>query len=251
MSEKPVIFISHSSKDGAIANTLKEQIEMVLDVEVFETSHFEAIEGGEEWFEVITRKLDEATALFVLVSFNSLYSAWVHWEIGYFHKRTMSETIDLPIFVGTVAGQNPFPTISNKQAKSLNNADELEVLLKSISRHFEQDISSNLWQPVITEIMQITPVHISNESAKEKLRDFLTQDYVSGRWIDYAELEQKMGFAFGTVKVLIQELVLEYKDNSTLSYFFEVKKEAETGIRLFSSVRIQFMKMPDGWDDYH
>lgn len=232
MSEKPVIFISHSSKDGAIANTLKEQVEAVLDVEVFETSHFEAIEGGEEWFEVITRKLDEATALFVLVSFNSLYSAWVHWEIGYFHKRTMSETIDLPIFVGTVAGQNPFPTISNKQAKSLNNADELEVLLKSISNHFEQGISSDKWKIAIAEIMKITPVHISNESAKEKLRDFLIHDYQSERWIDYSELDQKMGFALGTSKFLIKGIVTEHENKEVFQFRFETIIKEELGVRL-------------------
>lgn len=144
----------------------------------------------------------------------------------------MLEDTHLPIFVGTVAGQNPFPSISNKQAKSLNDVNELEVLLKSISRHFRQDDSSNDWRTTITEIMKVTPVHISNESAKEKLRDFLTHDYQSERWIDYAELEQKMGIGFGTSSFLIEELRVEYDDNENLGYVFEVIEKRESGIRI-------------------
>ena len=35
MPDKPIIFLSHSSQDGHIANTLKREIESVIDVEVF------------------------------------------------------------------------------------------------------------------------------------------------------------------------------------------------------------------------
>lgn len=86
MPEKPTLFISHSSRDGHIANVLKEQIEVRLPIAVFETSHFEAIQGGEKWLDIITANLDKAVALLVLVSFNSCASAWVHLPI-YFTFR--------------------------------------------------------------------------------------------------------------------------------------------------------------------
>ncbi|MEO0598595.1 MAG: hypothetical protein AAF126_20975, partial [Chloroflexota bacterium] len=114
---------------------------------------------------------DKAEALIVIVSPNSLESTWVHWELGYFYKRNASTTQDLKVFVGTVAGQPPFPSIQDKQVKSLNDNNELKFFLENIAKHFEQTLSDGHLDKAVDKIMIVAPLHVSDDSAVEKLRD--------------------------------------------------------------------------------
>jgi hypothetical protein len=240
MSEKPILFISHSSKDGHIANVLKEQLEAVLNIEVWHTSEPDSIKAGSKWFLEIVQRLDKAKALFVLCSYNSRYSQWVHWEIGYFYKRGQLENETLPIYVATIAGEKPFPTVEENQAKSLNDVNEASFLLESIGNHFNFNLPKYSYQKAVEEILRVAPVHISDESAKEKLRDFL-KSYKTGTWIDYGELDAMLQIPSGSSKNYLNLLIQE--DNLNL----KIDKENEKGVRYYAEMRL--IDAPDGWDD--
>ena len=75
MSDEPVIFISHSSMDKDLALVLQEQIAIVLGIntsDVFVSVDPYAIPAGSDWFETITKQLDVADALVVIVSSSSM-----------------------------------------------------------------------------------------------------------------------------------------------------------------------------------
>jgi hypothetical protein len=243
MPKKPIIFLSHSSQDGHIANTLKREIESVIDVEVFETSHFDAIPGGEKWFQVITQKLDESDALFVLASYNSRNSIWVHWETGYFHKRNTDEGNKMPVYVATVAGEKPFSTISDSQAKSLNDSNETGVLLRSLGDNFGIKVDLAVWQHAIEAINQIAPIRVADESALEKLRDYFVHDYKSGRWIDYQELDRSLSILPDMTKANLKSVitVINKKDNLIL----KIIEEKEDGVRLSKDGRVTVIEIPN------
>jgi hypothetical protein len=244
MSEKPILFISHSSKDGHIANVLKEQLEAVLDIEVFETSHFKAIEGGEEWFKVITQKLDKAKALLVLASYNSRFSQWVHWEIGYFYKKSKDASQSQSIYVATIADEQSFNTVQVTQMKSFNDANEAMFLLETIGKYLGFNLNITNYQKAVDEILKIVPVHISDDSAKEKLRDYLKLDYKAGRWIEYDELDRTLHIPLGTSKTWIKQIIQEDKMDLQV---IKPEDESEEGIRLNGVIRLGYF--PDGWDD--
>jgi hypothetical protein len=238
MSEKPILFISHSSKDGHIANVLKEHLEAVLDIEVFETSHFSAIEGGQEWFDVITQKLDAAKALLVLASYNSRFSQWVHWEIGYFYKKSRDAGQSQSIYVATIAGEQSFNTVQVTQMKSFNDANEAMFLLETIGKYLGFNLNMTNYQKAVDEILKVVPVHISDESAKEKLRDYLKKDYQDERWIDYFELDKKLDLSLGLSKYLLKILISE--DDSIC---LKTLAENDSGIRLVQNWDGVYKKM--------
>ena len=63
MSDKPVIFISHSSKDKELALVLQEQIANVIGVaksNVFLSTDSGAIPASSDWFGEIKKNLDSS-----------------------------------------------------------------------------------------------------------------------------------------------------------------------------------------------
>lgn len=238
MSEKPVIFISHSSKDGAIANCIKKHLDPLLYVEIFETSHFTAIEGSEEWREKIIQKLNEASALLVLNSYNSKFSQWVHWEIGYFENRRLRSDTDLPVYIATIGGEEPFATVNFKQAKSLNDADEIRHLFgTTIASHFDETIEQSQLDDFVNELESIVPVHIIGESTIEKMKDFLKFDYQAGRWIDYLEMDRELRLPNVTCQNHLLEIVRNGDD-------WEIQDKKSSGCRLKKDRTMKFGSAP-------
>lgn len=86
MSEKPVIFISHSSDDNNLARDFQVQISNCFEgkVEGFAAD----ILPGENWFQKVMAELNRAKAIIVLITPNSVRgSHWVWFELGYFWAR--------------------------------------------------------------------------------------------------------------------------------------------------------------------
>ena len=157
MSDKPIIFISHSSKDGDIVNILKDQIEVAMqEVVVFETSHPEAIPVSKKWFDEIVDKLDIAQALIVVVSPSSKASVWVNFEIGYFWKinedRKKQGMAEYPIFPLSLHDAPLFGPLTILQGKALDKVDQLSSFFQILCGEFGGDLSRADLGEVISKI---------------------------------------------------------------------------------------------------
>lgn len=226
MSEKPILFISHSSKDGHIAKVLKEQLEAVLDIEVWHSSDPDSIQAGSKWFQEIVHQLDRAKALLVLCSYNSRFSQWVQWEIGYFYKKSQLENGRLPIYVATIAGEKPFPTVAENQAKSLNDVKEIAALLSVINEHFFWDPELIDWRN-IAEVIKDKCSKISvNENDVAKIRDYLKIEHREDIIITYDSLDENKKLTLGATKLILPSLLEE------TGWEMIPEKTGETGTQL-------------------
>lgn len=82
--EKPIIFISHSSKDGHMASMLQEIISEAFQGSFgfFNSSDYQAISPGDQWRDAIIRALKKCELVLVVVTKNSIKNRWVSFEVG-------------------------------------------------------------------------------------------------------------------------------------------------------------------------
>lgn len=225
MSDKPVIFISHSSKDRAVAKVLKEELERGLNVRVRHTSDEEEIASGDHWDEHIKKILDIAQGLIVLVSRYSADSQWVQWEIGYFERR-MEEQKGLHIFVASIAGAESFKPIYRKQRKSLNHKGDVKCLLTNIESFISPN-TSNSWEESVKHIVEKTPTLQINEEDIDILKTYLEYEHVPNVWITYRMLDANKGFPKGTSEKYLLDYIKEFN--------WEIDIKLPSGVRLKKS----------------
>lgn len=155
MSDKPVIFISHSSKDEELANELKKQIEACFDhqVEAF-VARF-SIEPSKDWLHEIIENLKIAQALIVLMTPFSKASYWVGFEVGYLYERIISND-PLPVYPLRLPNTEVFGPFWHKQSTSLDNTNDVKAFFNKVSKQFDNyvdkaDIESIVQSPEISQ----------------------------------------------------------------------------------------------------
>src|ERR1022692_492326 len=79
----PVIFISHSSADRALAESLARHFEASEpNVKTFVASRPGDIRADTEWLPSVQKGLRDADAYVVLLTVNSVLRPWVNFEVG-------------------------------------------------------------------------------------------------------------------------------------------------------------------------
>ncbi len=146
--DKPLIFISHSSKDSDYALILEEYILSTFeDVETFVSSNPNAIPSGEDWVQKVLSQLDRSELLIIVLSNNALESNWVFFELGYTWKNLGAERIHYLLYPGV----DPPSPLSQNQGKLMTEVRQL--------RSFFQAVANNLgreYQPDIYELRNLT-----------------------------------------------------------------------------------------------
>jgi MFS superfamily sulfate permease-like transporter len=210
MSEKPVIFISHSSLDKDMARVLQEQIETVLggkeNAVVFNSSDPYAIPTGSDWFEEIAAQLDKSHVLVVLVTASAKQSIWVGFEIGYFWSRAKGKHI-YPV---AVPGAKTFGPIEKLQAKSLDKPEHIDGFL----RHLCQDLGIGDptladTKPIIRKASQNAKQTVPESEIRERIQDFLLRQYEpqTRLRIKYADVEKKLNIPRDSLKKYISQVI--------------------------------------------
>src|SRR5215470_17363653 len=87
ITENPLVFISHDSRDSdlaeAFSNLLTDASGGIL--KSFRSSDRKGtagIEYGQEWYRAIMQKLDDATDVVALLTSNSINRPWILYEAG-------------------------------------------------------------------------------------------------------------------------------------------------------------------------
>jgi hypothetical protein len=125
-----LIFISHSSADHALAESLARHFEASEpDVKTFVASRPGDIRADTEWLPSVQKGLRDADAYVVLLTVNSVLRPWVSFEVGaaWFSNRTCV----LVRAGGLPPGDIPLP-LSAKQVYALDVADDTRAVFRAL-----------------------------------------------------------------------------------------------------------------------
>lgn len=179
MSDKPVIFISHSSKDGEVVQILTQQMELCFagKVEIFAST----IQPGENWFQKVMEKLNQADAIVTLITPNSVNeSHWVWFELGYFwarHDESLKNPNDkkkvyYPVYWKVTPDQWPNPVKDLQiQAVPISDQNGLLEFFRVLCDQFDGDLAQADLTRVISNIEERSRIEVSNAS---EISDFLS-----------------------------------------------------------------------------
>jgi hypothetical protein len=117
---KPGVFVSHISKEGALAALLKKNLsrDFLSLFDIFVSSDGVSIEAGEKWLDEVGTALEQAQIAMVLCSTESVARPWINFEAGaawirrirlipVCHSGIKPEALPMPLKTlnGVVAGE--------------------------------------------------------------------------------------------------------------------------------------------------
>ncbi len=133
---KPIIFLSHSSRDAQVAILLSQLLSEIFN-DFFNTfnSSDGSIQPGSVWRDDIQRNLKEAVAVLIVLSPHSVDRAWVNFEAGAAWMRG-DATLLVPCTIGDVS----LPSIlEHLQSIRLDDSKGLQELIKKLSAPANQN----------------------------------------------------------------------------------------------------------------
>jgi hypothetical protein len=132
---KPIVFISHSSRDADAMGRLKDLLVVKTSgtVEFFLSSDGTSIATGHNWIEEIFLALSKASVLFAFLSPSSLQSQWMFFEAGLAYNRRI-RVIPVGIF-GVDIGEIP-PPLGLLQGFNIESAIGLNKIIETINAVF-------------------------------------------------------------------------------------------------------------------
>lgn len=170
MQDSPLIFLSHSSQNAALATVLSEEIEKEFSVTVFTSSRPHAIPSGTAWLEEVLKNLDLAVALVTLLTHSSENSAWVGFELGYFWKKTARRGL-YGLYHPQAQIPSPFNTL---QAKLVLDPGQVENFLLQLSEQLNHDFRGKANVARIVEEankLTLTPAERSMKRFEQHIED--------------------------------------------------------------------------------
>lgn len=222
MTDKPRIFLSHSSEDKELAEELAKQIRDFLGFsqrEVFVSSEPEGIDAGADWFQKVSNALESSEAIVVLVTPESMKSNWVWFEIGHFWNKNRDAII--PVHIPSANIPHPLNT---RQSKSLADEREIKVIFNVLKELFGVGDYTKINTSSLIALTSGKSPSTSQDVIKAKLLDYLKNDYNKiGDAVIYRDLEEKLKLPSGSAKQHIKNVI----DGN-----YEVEEESENLIRL-------------------
>jgi hypothetical protein len=135
VTRAPLIFLSHDSRDGALAETFENLLTDASGgvLKTFLSSDRKGtsgIEFGAEWYTTIMHKLGEATDVVALLTRNSLGRPWILYEVGVARGRLATPAFGVAFGVSLAQITGPFSQFQN----SGDDEDSLTKLVLQLIR---------------------------------------------------------------------------------------------------------------------
>ncbi|MBA7472084.1 hypothetical protein ES707_07404 [subsurface metagenome] len=148
---KPIVFISHSSKDERMVRKLKELLTKKVGntLDIFVSSDGQSIPFGRNWVHEIEEALKSSALMFVLLSPNSVRSSWIYFEAGFTYSRGI-EVVPIGV-LGIDLSQLP-PPMNLLQGFNINAAESLNNIITVINRKFEHSHKETFSKDEYTKI---------------------------------------------------------------------------------------------------
>lgn len=130
-AEKKCIFISHITEERTTALLLKDLLKRVFseDVEIFVSSDYESIAGGDVWFMTILNRLKSSSVIIVLLSPDSLERRWINFEAG---VGVGANATVIPVVIHMLEKNEVGNPLTSLQIRSLQSLAEAHALLQDI-----------------------------------------------------------------------------------------------------------------------
>jgi TIR domain len=138
--EKPIVFISHSSKDEKYLRHLKQLLDVKTgeSIKIFLSSDGQSIPFGRNWVHKIEEALSDTSLMFVFITPNSLRSNWIYFEAGHAYSRGIKV---IPIGLG-IDLNNINPPLSLLQGFNLDKSDALGNIVATINETYKTNFNT-------------------------------------------------------------------------------------------------------------
>lgn len=134
--EKAGIFISHWTEENGFAVFLKEQLKQIFgeDLNIFVSSDYESISGGETWFQAVVSSLMSVRVVLVLVSQYSVDRRWINFEAGI---GIGADATVIPIVIRHFSKSDVGYPLSTLQTRDIHNSNDVPALMKDIGKQIK------------------------------------------------------------------------------------------------------------------
>lgn len=156
MRELQKIFISHSSADKNLVDTLTQQLERELNscARIFSASRPDDIPSGADWFNNIRSHLDSADILIILFTGQSENSVWVGYELGYFWHKTGGMRIHA-LYHPNASIPSPLNML---QGKRISEQEDLKNFVRTLCEQVGTSYTGVFdIHPVIEQVVTLKP----------------------------------------------------------------------------------------------
>jgi hypothetical protein len=173
--EKIDVFISHINEEKDTAICLKEFLRESLGwgLQVFVSSDYESISGGEIWFNKIVDALKSSPVEIVLLSPNSVSRQWINFEAG---VGIGAGVLVIPVVVHGLERSDVGQPLSLIQIRSVEDANNVKALIKDIGKRLNITPRISHMDRFLTEINQSDAHSASAWSGVEWQGAFLAVD---------------------------------------------------------------------------
>jgi hypothetical protein len=190
----PLVFISHDSRDAAVAEAFSKLLSSVTAgmLKTFRSSDKKGSQGfeyGVEWYPELMKKIDSASDVVCLLTANSLERPWILYEAGVAKGK-----LDIPVH-GLAVGV-PLSKVSvGPFAQFQNCDDDVDSLTKLVSQ-------------LIRRLPNADPEHETVRSQVELFRSRVQQAVVTSARGSAPEQTDEISPAklFEEIKVMFQDL---------------------------------------------
>jgi hypothetical protein len=169
-SKKPLVFVSHDSRDGQIAEKFCELIERAsLDMlQTFCSSDRtgrRGLEYGVQWFQTIFNRLESASAVVCLLTARSIGRPWILYEASVAAGKLRTPVTGLVLGLSVEeANQGPFAQFQNCAFDSTRIA----VLISDLIRRFTPaNPMTDTIRPLVDKFVQEIKPLLEGDSGRE------------------------------------------------------------------------------------
>lgn len=150
--EKPIVFLSHSSRDKKGLSRLRE---MLIEktggtIDFFLSSDGQSIKVGRNWVHKVEEALKKAKIMFVFVTPNSIGSSWMLFESGFAYCKGIRviPTGFLGVDITTLS-----PPLSLLEGFNIRSSDSLDNLIATLNEEFSHHHTARFTNSEFEELL--------------------------------------------------------------------------------------------------
>ena len=152
MTDKPTVFFSHSTKDQAPLQILRDLFVTKTggSIDVFMSSDGQSIPFGTNWVHEVERGLNRAKLMFVFVTPNSVRSSWLYFEAGHAYSKGIRV---VPVAMLGIDLSAVSPPLSLLQGFNIHSESSLGNIVAAANQKFDHSHNVTFSQDELSKIV--------------------------------------------------------------------------------------------------